>query len=230
MFILNSCLLLSAQKQQKFNLITKDYFKENKTTIFYFFGTKLLDSIVIGNTNFKSSNLKKIDEVTWQYDYSSRCGSNCKTRNQVILMCKNQRLHIAYLGYSLVSYHYSGDYELSKSNSNNSQGFYYQYLLNNAFYKGKVKPIVTEKVYKYEGNNNSDTIVKFYNLHFDKKQTIFYTDQIKLNGVFNIDSKEVNLTNKELPSLKFSEVEWVFYNKNWYEFNRGNNSFISFFK
>lgn len=222
--ILNSCLFLCAQKQPKNNVITKDYFKINKTAIFYFYENRLVDSIVFNNINFKISNLNKIDETTWQYDYSTRCGSDCKTRNQVILICKNKRLYMAYFGYSLISYYYSSKYDSNKSSTNVDKEFYCQYLLNEEFYKGK--PIITEKAYKREGTNIPDTIIKRYNLLFDKHKTIFYTNQIKLNGVFKIDSKEIKLANKELPILKFTEVEWVFYNEHWYEFNRVNKSFI----
>lgn len=207
--------------------------KINNQIVFYLNrNEQIIDSLILFNLNFKVDSLTKISENIWHYIYSVRCGSNCKLRNQIILIIDSNKLHLSYVSYFSSSFDYSDLYSSPESVNVLPYSIYNcNYFFGDDFFKGK--PIVKEYLFKGKVADNGKGSDVFYQLKYDAVKKVYYTQTQLLKGEYLlvIPKKNKQLKkkiNEIVPVLKFREVLWLYYNNTWYELNSKKNRLVQF--
>jgi hypothetical protein len=211
--------------------IRRDYINQT-ATIYLQNRNKIEDSLMVHNLNFRIDSLLQITNQLWHYIYSIRCGSNCKVRNQIIISCFKNKLHIEYAGLHSASYEFDDLYDtinrtLKAKDVMKYPNYYVEYLFNNSFFYNK--PSVKEYVYKGKTPDNGTGDVLIKELKYDRVNRIYYTEREALHGDFTFISPEsgegINKKiNEHVYILKFKESESVYLNNTWFEINRTTNS------
>ena len=229
--------LFFVKSQNLLNTKSKVTFRENlveNQMVFYLDENGIVkDSLILNNLYFASEDsLTTVNPGLWSFMYSVRCGSDCKLRKQVLFVSDNHKLKLSYVGYRSMSYDYRETYskDLSVQPMSNPL-FYCAYTFSNSFFKN---PKVKELVYKGKSPNDFNSgQTNYYQLKYDSLKKIFYTGTEYLYRIYIII---IDLKNKPLeqkintvvPTLKFKEVQWVYYNNIWYELNQKGKFLIKF--
>lgn len=214
--------------------ITRDEVN-NRITFYLKQDNAIKDSLTLYNLNFKIDSLVKVNDNLWHYMYSVRCGSNCKLRNQIILMVDSSKLRIPYVGLFSSSFDYSELYSRDPSIKGSDvlpyTNYNCVYTFSNDFFS--TKPIIKEYLYKGNVPDDGKGATVSYQLKYDNSKKIYYTQTQLLSGEFTIIAPQINKQfkkkiNRVVPVLKFSDAMWVYYNNTWYELNPKRNNLVKF--
>lgn len=207
----------------------------NRITFYLIQDNVIKDSLTLYNLNFTIDSLVKINDSLWHYMYSVRCGSNCKLRNQIILMADGNELRMPFVGRFSSSFDYrelySSNTRIKGSNELPYSNYNCVYAFANDFFSAK--PIIKEYLYKGTIPDNGLGTTLIYQLKYDNSKKIYYTQTQPLSGEFNIIAPQINKQfkkkiNSVVPVLKFRDVTWVNYDNTWYELNSMSNNLVKF--
>lgn len=204
----------------------------NRITFYLKQDNLIKDSLTLYNLNFKIDSLVMVNDSLWYYMYSIRCGSNCKQRNQIILLVDGSKLRIPFVGILSYSFDYSELYSNIKGIDALPYSYYNcEYIFANDFLYSN--PIINEYLYKGNVPDNCNGTIVSYQLKYDKSKNVYYTQTQLLSGEYTIivphaKKQFLKLINSVVPILKYRDATWVYYNNTWYELNSNENTLVKF--
>ncbi|KAF2515010.1 hypothetical protein EYY60_02835 [Flavobacterium zhairuonense] len=183
-------LLISCNKVENNYSITNHFNDDSSTTIYLLKNNIKIDSLKVDDYYGKDS-IRILQKKEWNFIYSSRCGSGCSVKKQVVLAVKDdslkEKLHI--------------------------QAEYYESIVGDLSHKKYFKRIISIKsnnnnlvITKTCIKNDSKYFLKSENLTFDETKNIYFNYKFKFE-------------NKIYKGVKIDSSEYIFYKKKWYEFS-----------
>jgi hypothetical protein len=180
---------------------------------------KKIDSLILHDQYFSIDSLIRMDNSTWHYMYSPRCGSNCYSSYQILIGEKNKKINLKYVSPYESGFDFDDTYIEGVKPEQLMEVTHASYIFkfDSMFNEG-----LTINEYIFNGQRADDGSGKStkFKLNFDQREGVYFNRKVILKGQYvifenqNMLMKEIN---KEVLSIKFTENEYLYIEGKWYE-------------